>query len=418
MFKKPILNQTPKRKQKLRKILLSCMFVLCLAVMLSACKSDSSDMPSGEPVDEPADSPAEVAGLPPANNPANTPAETPAQEPEVVPEEPLVYIALGDSVPMGYGLNSLDDRYTSIFFEMLENDGYANEYVNMAVNGLTSATLLQLLSNMDDHGLDLFQNASVISLNIGGNNILLPFIAHMPDAEGMDRVLTEAMDFANEAEEVINDILNFVAQSQDTIAGVLDFASEVMDIANNFSISDVFRIRELLERASSVLEDTIEVFDKVTALESDATEVFEKSGDLELLSVISLLSGTFPPGLDAELDRGVRAFSGDFAGIIAWLKDNAPNATIIVNTVYNPIPTRFFGIPLNFSNRSDILIQSINQIIYDGSGGSGYIVSDIYSGLSDELEMMNISLDIVHPNHVGHSLIAQINYDDFLQHAG
>ena len=412
MFIKTVYNHTSKRVQESRKLFLSCLVVLCLAVLLAACKSDSPDLPSGEPVDSPADAPVVVAGLPPADAPAVSPEEVP----EVVPEDPLVYIALGDSVSVGYGLSSLDDRYTSVFFELLENDGFANEYVNMAVNGLTSSALLRLLGDMEDHELDLFQNASVITLNIGGNNILLPFIEHMPDADEMDRILNEAMDFANEAEGVLNDILSFVAESQDKIAEVLAFASEVMDIANNFSISDVFRLRELIDRASSVLDDTIEVFDAVSVLESAATDVFDKSADLELLSLISLLTGTFPPELDARLDRGVQVFSDDFAKIVTWLEDNAPNAVIIVNTVYNPIPTRFFGIPLDFSKRSDVLIQSINQIIYDGSDGGGYIVSDIYSSLSDDLEMMNISLDIAHPNPAGHSLIAHINYDDFLRY--
>ena len=380
------------------KIIAACLLSIFLATALTAC----ADNAPGAPTDVPTETPTDAV------------LSTPTDSPVDVTEEPLFYIALGDSVSAGYGVRLLDEIHTSIFFEMLKNERYANEYINMAVNGFTTSALLSLLTSADEHEVSNFQNASVITLNIGGNNILFPFIEYLPDTEEIDRIITEAMDFVIEAEELLRSITNFMTESQDTITAVTDIASDIVDITDNMRFSDIFRLIEIIQSASAVLGDAIDVFDTVSGFESAVVDILGRAANLELLSTISLLLGTFPPELEAELEREIHVFSDDFAEIIKWLEDNAPNAAIIVNTVYNPIPAHLFGMPLNLSNRASMFVQAINEIIYEGSSGGRYIVSDIYSILSNRLDMMNVSFDIIHPNPVGHSLIAQLNYDDFL----
>jgi hypothetical protein len=72
---------------------------------------------------------------------------------------------------------------------------------------------------------------------------------------------------------------------------------------------------------------------------------------------------------------------------------------------------------LEISNRSQRLVHQINQNIHRQSADGAFVVSDIYSILSDELELMNFNLDFVHPNPAGHNLIAQWNFMDFLRNA-
>jgi len=381
-----------------RKII-ACLLSVLLIAVLAACTDDPPDASTDEPGDS-------ASGAIPG-----VPTDTPEAE-----ADPLIYIALGDSVPAGYGVRSLDEMHTHIFYEILENEQYANEYINMAVNGLTTSALLSLLSSSDESDLLNFMNASVITLNIGGNNFLLTFSKYIPDADEMNRIITEAMDFVCEAEALLHDIISFVEESQDTITEVSDIASEIMEITDSPSFSDIFRLSGIIQRASAVLGDTIEVLDAVSGFEKAVVDILDRAAELELLSAISLMLGTFPPELEAELERELRGFSDDFAEIISWLEDHAPNALIIVNTVYNPIPAQLFGMPLNLSNRANTLIQSMNETIYNESSGGRYVVSDIYSILSNQLDFMNVSFDIIHPNSIGHSLIAQLNYVDFLHH--
>ena len=67
----------------------------------------------------------------------------------------------------------------------------------------------------------------------------------------------------------------------------------------------------------------------------------------------------------------------------------------------------------------------MNKIIIEESETSGYSIIDIYSNLTNKIDMMNFNLDSslgeisfdIHPNAEGHKLIAQLNYDYFITNA-
>ena len=52
-----------------------------------------------------------------------------------------------------------------------------------------------------------------------------------------------------------------------------------------------------------------------------------------------IILGLFTPEIEAALEGGVQSFADEFSKIITWIETSAPRATIIVNTVYNPIPS-------------------------------------------------------------------------------
>lgn len=332
------------------------------------------------------------------------------------PEIPrLVYVALGDSVSEGVGIWSAADRHSAVFFEMLQAYGYANEYVNLAVAGHTSSDLLRLLNGLGPDALETMQYASVITVNIGGNNIIEPFAAYMPNAAEIQRITDETLTFVREAREIVDELMEFANESHDTIEDVLNFANEVVYFAENFGILDVFRLREMAESATPVIDGAMEVFDEFTAIEAAATEMFDRATGLEALELFALLSGEFPDELEVDFQASVRQFSYDFPEILAWLENNAPNAEVIVNTVYNPIPAYFMGMEIAISHESRRLIREINYIILEESNARGLIVSDVYADLSQNLDLMLFSFDLIHPNHHGHDVIARLNFSDFLQ---
>lgn len=202
-----------------------------------------------------------------------------------VETEPHIYIALGDSVSSGYGLTSPTNRHTHIFYEMLRKDGYlyVEEKINKATESYTTTDLLELLNGMTDEQLRLFKNARIITLNIGGNNILVPFA-------------------------------NYLSNNQEDIT-----AEENTDPEG---------VSERVVAVWGVIRDTV----------------------TDVIGAGRALFGFFSPELEAALESGVQTFAEEFVEIINWIENHAPRATLIVNTIYNPIPERFLIIPVELSN--------------------------------------------------------------------
>jgi len=313
------------------------------------------------------------------------------------PNQHRYYVALGDSVSAGYGLAAHEKSYPSIFFELLENDGYADDYLNLGVNGFTTTTLLEYLKNLDNEKLSIIAGAQVITLNIGGNNILVPFSGYFSElvsASGADSIRSGTGSIISGARNIISGIRSGVGstgsdpnENRDAVSGVIS------------------GIGNIITGIGSLIAGTGEVI----------------SGSPGILNT---LSGSFSPELNNRLENGVRSFSEEFIEIITWIKRRAPRAVIIVNTIYNPIPQDILRSSMEFSLAANVLIESMNNIIIQGSKSIGYLVTDTYTHFSNQLNMMgfnmnpfagDMSFDIVHPNAEGHKLIAQLNYETFLQ---
>ena len=314
---------------------------------------------------------------------------------EVEPEpEPIFYIALGDSVAAGFGVME-DVRYTNLLFDKLKRDEIANDYRNMAVSGYTTTALLELLERLSRSNLEAFEQASVITINIGGNNIMQPLLVALSDFQEIGVMLNEAVETTAEVREIIDD--------------AVEFANEARDLIDNFSIADVLRINSFIRRA-------IEVMDELT-------ETYSQVSELRILELVDTMQGQFSDELEQQLLEGVELFELEFYLIIDWLKTNAPNAIIIVNTVYNPIPSEIGDFAVLLSERVGTYIQNINEIILENSETRGFLVSDVYLRFKDEpnindimnsnldMSAMTLNFDIIHPNNIGHAIIAELNYD-------
>jgi len=310
---------------------------------------------------------------------------------------PRYYVALGDSVSFGYGLSAHEESYPAIFYELLKEEEYVDNYANMAVNGFTTTLLLEYLNNLDNEKLNQLRNAQIVTLNIGGNNILIPFSNYLNNSGVMSG-----------AETIRTGTENIVSGAWEVISGIRSRAD------NNLLDSD-----ENINTAASIISGLGNIIVGVGSIISGTGEILSNSPE-----ILNTLSGSFPPELRDELEKGVQNFSDEFKDIIKLIEKYAPKATIIVNTIYNPIPQEILRSSVEISVAANVLIESMNNIIIQESKARGFLVTDTYTHFSNQLNLTmfnirpsvgNLSFDIVHPNAEGHKLIAQLNYDTFKQ---
>ena len=310
---------------------------------------------------------------------------------------PRYYVALGDSVSFGYGLSAHEESYPAIFYELLKEEEYVDNYANMAVNGFTTTLLLEYLNNLDNEKLNQLRNAQIVTLNIGGNNILIPFSNYLNNSGVMSG-----------AETIRTGTENIVSGAWEVISGIRSRAD------NNLLDSD-----ENINTAASIISGLGNIIVGVGSIISGTGEILSNSPE-----ILNTLSGSFPPELRDELEKGVQNFSDEFKDIIKLIEKYAPKATIIVNTIYNPIPQEILRSSVEISVAANVLIESMNNIILQESKARGFLVTDTYTHFSNQLNLTmfnirpsvgNLSFDIVHPNAEGHKLIAQLNYDTFKQ---
>lgn len=123
---------------------------------------------------------------------------------------------------------------------------------------------------------------------------------------------------------------------------------------------------------------------------------------------------------------GIDRFSTDIVTIVELIKNEAPDAQIIFQTIYNPyrkldLSFDFIENTLDLAKETDRLVTSLNEIIVSNAEALGYDVADVYSTF-DTLENVvnadsftgNIS-DFAtsifeadpHPNKHGHQIIAE-----------
>jgi len=276
---------------------------------------------------------------------------------------------------------------------LLKNEGYVDNYANMAVDGFTTTMLLEFLHGLDNDDLRIIRNARIITLNIGGNNFLQPFLSYLssPRVASSASIIREgAGDILSGAWGVVSGVRNIMPDSGFSTSGIADALSGAGDI---------------LAGTRSIIIGSEEIISRY-------------------LNLFSTFTGSFSPELRAEMNKAIQIFSDEFDEIIAWLRTNAPKATIIANTVYNPFPQEILRASLEISNVSNALVESMNSVIVGKSESSKILVTDIHTYLSNQLSLMkfnlnplagSLSFDIIHPNAEGHNLIAQLNFATFMR---
>ncbi len=89
--------------------------------------------------------------------------------------ETIKLVALGDSIARGYGLEKPSTQaYPAILAASIESvvDGATVEYENLGIDGLKTSGLLSILRD----GVPQLDNADIVTVCIGANNLLGPFL--------------------------------------------------------------------------------------------------------------------------------------------------------------------------------------------------------------------------------------------------
>ncbi len=222
-----------------------------------------------------------------------------------------VYVALGDSICRGYGLEDPEaQRYSTLIGEKTGATVY-----NYGVDGQTGAELIAYIRAGNTPEL---QHADVISISIGANNIL-----HV-----------------------------------------------------------------------------------VTTLFSSLFG----SGQTQQLDLSSVLPA---------LDEGIASFADEIPELIALIREQAPDATILFQTIYNPykmfahLTLLLDGKEYSVAAFTDRYVSRLNALIRTGAKENGYTVCDVYTAFemsADDLvnaSLSRLSMD-PHPNAAGHALIAGV----------
>jgi len=311
---------------------------------------------------------------------------------------PTNFVAIGDSVTSGYGLNLDTSRppgsHSTMLFEDLKEAGLVYEYMNLATAGHTTSDLINKLNNLTDEELEFFRNSRVVTVNIGGNNILAPFVDYLLELQ----LISGAGNLQSGASNVLSGAWGILYE---VIAGV---GGVVTDGDTSFSLSNIISsvgmavtgIGELILGSGEIISGTIDA--------------------------VNIGRGNLSEELQMLLEEGVETFAIEYVQILDWLRVNAPRATIIVNTVYNPIPQEILFISMPISTWANELITDINEIIVTESQNRGLVKADVFEIMSNRSYLMllnlnplqgSLSFDMIHPSLEGHRLIADLQYESF-----
>ena len=95
------------------------------------------------------------------------------------------YVALGDSISTG---RALEDIENNLFVNKIKKE-YNLNLDNKAVDGMDTTAMLDLLNSNDEKGIaykNAIKDAELITISMGGNNLLQPLMEMMKKGLGLD----------------------------------------------------------------------------------------------------------------------------------------------------------------------------------------------------------------------------------------
>lgn len=204
------------------------------------------------------------------------------------------YVALGDSISTGYGLTEKEHAFTNLLADAL-SDHYS--YYNYAVDGNTSNNLIERL--LEEEVIQKIENAEIITITIGGNDILHLIRAYK------ELLNIEFIVSIKDFDEVLNNLAVLL-----TIKEALkntDLQTPFVKMLNNYELNLSFIIGKIkaVNKNTRILVQTV-------YNPSDGIEKFEVVADLieKLITSINEII-LRNQGLGYEVIDTYRAFKGN-----------------------------------------------------------------------------------------------------------
>jgi len=302
-------------------------------------------------------------------------------------KEGIVYHAFGDSIATGYGLpgyiagegDSAPDAYRKKVAGYLQENSPEKivHHQCLAVDGLDSAHFLDALTNPENEQYEQYRRAvaeaDVLTLSIGSNDILIPFMEAVAEAFG---------------------------------CSLGDLYAKVTEIIESGDIGQWFQTAEIVENLNKSLAGLSEDMDSMAAAEAIAAGNFEGRQDF---------------------NQRCEAFAQNFAVIVSELRALAPDAVLCVTNIYNPYRDAQLTNPLsgicifNMAALSQFYIDRLNEAFSAESGD--YILVDVAAAFAS-CEVVPVNCNIrghfgtdfgfdnynvdPHPNVQGHEKIASL----------
>lgn len=231
-------------------------------------------------------------------------------------------VALGDSIARGYGLDNPETQaYPAILSSSIKAllDGVDVDYMNMAVDGMTTDGLLSLLQRSKM----AIKDADIVTLCIGANNILQPFLMSLGNAGGLfssngevdDKALESFIDKSNamlNSEKFVKDMQSGVEQAARELPQILQTVKSyapnaIIAVTTVFSpyhgmvlsvpyLNKSVKLGEMSDKWVSLLNEQIkDAIEKENCVLVDIYEAFAKESDL-----INAVFKLMPPKLSFD----------------------------------------------------------------------------------------------------------------------
>lgn len=145
-------------------------------------------------------------------------------------EEDPTYLALGDSISSGYGLSS-DEKS---FVDLVAAEKSLN-LIDASTSGETAASLLEKLQNGAVDGL---ADADVITLTIGGNDLMAALYSYLTDAYNANRDEADQITVEQLQQALLTgnqDILTFAVQKISGFAGSEQATAALQTLSNDLT---------------------------------------------------------------------------------------------------------------------------------------------------------------------------------------
>lgn len=121
-----------------------------------------------------------------------------------------------------------------------------------------------------------------------------------------------------------------------------------------------------------------------------------------------LLSYLEQDSVKTQLDTFLENFAADFHNLITTVQTKSPSATILVQTVYNPVSGSSYH---SLSDCIDLVVTQVNAIIQEEvyeQNNEKLLLCDTYSLFQNKAEQfIRIEQDDIHPTAEGHKKIAE-----------
>lgn len=182
---------------------------------------------------------------------------------EVANERLNKYVAIGDEISIEAS-NDYDIEYVSLIRDFLYALNNNLDYSNLSKEGITSFELLNII----DDNKDKIKDADIITISIGGNNILNPILKNLNidetilqncDEEKFDSIISEYLNSEEIKTEILNEVNKFSKDFPNIIKKIKKLAPEADIYVNTVynPINKKCNIYSFFESQISLINDLI-----------------------------------------------------------------------------------------------------------------------------------------------------------------